>query len=580
MKSKMTRSDKKGMGCLILFALPFAGVGLFVGYLALSMLSGWVQVLGWQEVPARIHAVELIEHVGDDSTSYSVEAQYEYRFRGDTYIGDRVSLTDSADNIGSFHEDVYQELARYRDSGEPFRCFVNPDDPADSILYRDLRWGLLGLMLVFALVFGGVGFGFMIGAVVGQRIVTKEARLKADHPEEPWLWDHTWVGGRIKSGSKAKAIGITIFATLWNLISLPPSFLIWDELAAGNRIILLVLLFPLVGIFMAIAAGRMWLQYFRFSQSLFEMRRFPGVLGGMLQGHILTGMKAAPEKGVRLTLSCIRKESSGSGKNRSTSERVLWQETDLIDRAHLAYTPHGWRIPVELGIPYDAGPASSTDDDDESVFWRLEASAVLPGVDYEADFKVPIFKTDDSDPEFEREPRESSSVFSAAALEEELGAVGIHVESTPAGGRRIVFSRGRNLGAAIGLTIFLAIWTGAIWLMLHFGAPIIFPIFFGVFELLLLYGAVDLWLTRRVIEINSVELAYSKGIFGPGKQTVIPAHEIVSIKPNRGMQSGTKLYYQIEVRSRGDEKHTIATQIGSLQLTRSLINEIEDTLGE
>jgi hypothetical protein len=114
--------------------------------------------------------------------------------------------------------------------------------------------------------------------------------------------------------------------------------------------------------------------------------------------------------------------------------------------------------------------------------------------------------------------------------------------------------------------------------MIHFDAPIAFPIFFGFFEILLLFGAVDMWLTRRVIDVNRAELAYSKAIFGPGKQKILPADEIKSIKPNRGMQSGNKLYYQIEVRAGDDKKHTIANQIGGLQLTKSLIKEIEDNL--
>ena len=46
------------------------------------------------------------------------------------------------------------------------------------------------------------------------------------------------------------------------------------------------------------------------------------------------------------------------------------------------------------------------------------------------------------------------------------------------------------------------------------------------------------------------------------------------------MQSGSKLYYQIEVREKGGRKHTIANQIGGLQLAKALIREIEGTLGE
>ncbi len=576
----MKRSDWRGIGCLILFATPFAGGGLFVGYLALSMTLGWMEVLGWEEVPATIHSVELIENVGDDSVTYRVEAFYEYRYLGETYQSDRVSLTATSDNIGSFHEDVYRELARYRESGDDFRCFVDPDKPSEAILYRNLRWGLLGLELVFALVFGGVGFGLIIGAFIGQRIVTKEERLKAAHPEEPWLWDHNWTGGRIRGGSKAKAIGITIFATFWNLISLPSAFLIWDELAKGNTLILLVLLFPLVGICMAIAAIRFWMQYFKFNQSVFEMTRFPGVLGRLLRGHILTGMKEAPERGVRLTLSCVRRETSGSGKNKSTSERVLWQETGIVDRVQLAYTPKGWRIPVELGIPYDAGPPSSTDNDDDSVFWRLEAEAEVSGVDFDTDFKVPIFRTPDSDPDFEWESQEASGYTSAAAREENLRAAGIHLEVTPTGNTRITFARARNKGAAMGLTVFLAIWTGAIWLMIYLGAPIFFPIVFGLFEVLLLFAALDMWLVKRVIEVNRAELVYAKGMLRFGMRRILQRDNIKSIKPTRGMQSGSKLYYQIQVQAQGGKKHTIATQIGSLQLAKSLVREIEGALGE
>ena len=209
----------------------------------------------------------------------------------------------------------------------------------------------------------------------------------------------------------------------------------------------------------------------------------------------------------------------------------------------------------------------------------MEAGAAVPGVDFEADFKVPIFRTSDSDPDFEWEPRESPGILSAAALEEELRAAGIHVEPSSSGGQRIVFARARNKGAALSLTTFLAIWTGALWMMIHFGAPIIFPIIFGLFEILLVWAAIDLWLTRRVIEVNRAEITYSRGVFGAGKHRVVARDDVSSIKPTRGMQSGSRLYYQIELREEGGKKHTIANQIGNLQLAKALIREIEDTLG-
>jgi hypothetical protein len=116
--------------------------------------------------------------------------------------------------------------------------------------------------------------------------------------------------------------------------------------------------------------------------------------------------------------------------------------------------------------------------------------------------------------------------------------------------------------------------------MIHLGAPVVFPIVFGLFEVLLLFAAVDLWLTARVIEVNRAEIRFSKGVFGSGKSRILPRDEIESIKPTRGMQSGSKLYYQIEVATQGGKKHTIANQIDSLLLAKSLVREIEGAFGE
>ena len=129
---------------LMLFALPFAGGGTFVGYLAGSMLVNWARAGSWVEVPARILHTDLDVNHGDDSTTYRVEATYEYTHMGTTYVSDRVTFGVGSDNIGSFHEDKYRELRDYVGSGDRFRCFVNPDDPTEAVLYRELRWGKFG----------------------------------------------------------------------------------------------------------------------------------------------------------------------------------------------------------------------------------------------------------------------------------------------------------------------------------------------------------------------------------------------------------------------------------------------------
>jgi hypothetical protein len=59
------------------------------------------------------------------------------------------------------------------------------------------------------------------------------------------------------------------------------------------------------------------------------------------------------------------------------------------------------------------------------------------------------------------------------------------------------FEAARNPSFAIGLTAFLLIWSGALWLQIALDAPWLFPLVTGLFELLFLAIVADLWLGQR-----------------------------------------------------------------------------------
>jgi len=48
------KSPRRGSLFLRFFALPFFGVGLFMGWLVLSTLWDWSVMQSWQEVPVQI----------------------------------------------------------------------------------------------------------------------------------------------------------------------------------------------------------------------------------------------------------------------------------------------------------------------------------------------------------------------------------------------------------------------------------------------------------------------------------------------------------------------------------------------
>ena len=574
----MTKSTKKGVAFLILFALPFAAVGTFVAYLAASMIWTWARAQTWEETPARIVHAEL--HTSSDSdggTTYRVEAIFEYSYMGTAYSSDQVGLGGfGSDNIGSFHQDKYRELRTYRDSGSDFRCFVNPNDPPEAILYREMRWLLLGFEAIFALVFCGVGYGLMFGSIYGGRAVSAAEKLREQNPEQPWRWKEEWLEGRIRGGAKGKMIGAIIFATLWNLISAPVVFFVPGEIASGNRLALIAFIFPAVGMLLLWWAIYAVLQWRKFGKSVFEMSSVPGVLGGYLEGHINTAVRTHPEDGFELTLSCIRRETSGSGDNRSTHEKVLWQDTTLVPREQLLSGPFGATIPVRFGIPYDAGPESDPEDD-EAISWKLQAKAAVPGVDYSGEFEVPIFRTEDSDPGLVVEAGEEVADRTRLDPVEEMRDAGIVAEPLPAGGKRVVFGRARQKGAAFGLTLFTIIWLGIVWVMIEYDVPIFFPIVFGLFAIFMVYASLDMWLTVSAVEIADGTLTLTKGMLF-AKRRIFRRDEVASIEPSRGMQSGNKLYYRIELKTKEGKRHILASRLDDQRLAKRLIKDFEAAL--
>ncbi|HDP34341.1 MAG TPA: DUF3592 domain-containing protein, partial [Candidatus Hydrogenedentes bacterium] len=231
-----TMRDKLGSGCMLLFVLPFAAVGVgAVGLIAWTLMT-WMSMQSWKETPAHIEKAELVVNRSSDSATYNVKAQYAYEWNGKTFRGDRVSIHTSNDNIGSFHQRTYEELETHRSRNEPFRCYVNPKDPSQAVLYRDMRIELLAFMMLFALTFGAAGFGLMGGALYAGRLHRETAALRRQYPDAPWRWKKPWNDGVVHSGKKGKMMGIIVFAFFWNVISMPVMFFVPGELRQGNTL--------------------------------------------------------------------------------------------------------------------------------------------------------------------------------------------------------------------------------------------------------------------------------------------------------------------------------------------------------
>jgi hypothetical protein len=584
----MARNAQMGSGCLVLFSLPFAAVGVGVGFWLLSGIVTHSKMQQWQETPAKIVWAKLESHSGSKGgTTYQATAEYSYQFDGRQYTGRRVSLSSGSDNIGSYQQEVHRQLSQYQTSGRPFRCYVNPQQPADAILFRDLRWEMVAFQALFAEVFGAVGFGLLTGSVLGFFQARGNRALATLYPEEPWRWKREWADGKISSSNRTSAIVLLVAAFYWNMMAVPVLTVFpYHAIGKGNWLPLLLLVFPAVGLILILSVAVSVLRWRKYGKSAFEMAAVPGVIGGQLGGVIRVSKKVEPEEGFRQTLSCLHRVTTQNGKNSNTSENLLWQDEQLIARELSQSDPEQSAIPVLFQIPYECRPTDEAEVNNQTI-WRLTVSAKTPGLDYAAKFEVPVFKTSESDPNFVVDRSVIAEYAAPENPERDFHDAGVIKTESPSGeGFRLIFPMGRAVGMGFVWLIIGCIFSGVPIFMYYVQAPwllnIVFGVIFGGIGVLMLMAAVDVWFYRSVVDVSPAGLTVVGGLFGIGRQQQINAANIEKIEPysrmNAGQGENAKVWYDIQVVYRPGKKLTVGKRILGKRLSQSVIRQIEQAL--
>jgi hypothetical protein len=416
------------------------------------------------------------------------------------------------------------------------------------------NWTEAAFFTLFALTFGGVGIGGIAAAFAGRRKLKEQAALEARHPDSPWLWRPDWASGRVVDSSRATMFSAWIFAALWNLISLPTGFLgAREAIQESKPAAFLALLFPLVGIGLVVWAVRATLRYRKYGVSRLELSTTPAVIGRTLTGMVRAPASLQPGDGFQVTLSCVRRVRTRSGKSSDTSETILWQDERRVmgqpTRTAAAMETH---IPVAFRLPADAQACDDTDSNNR-VLWRLQLSANVPGIDYESRFEVPVFRTPASDQPLSAD-EERLTQDPVAGAENQQPADSRIVVTTNRRGTEVMFPAARNPGAATSLTVVLLIWFGSIALQIYLGAPIVFPIITGLFGLLILIGVLDLWLRVSRVTVDAGTLTWASGYLFPGRERTLHASEVSDVTAAIGMQAGTTVYYDVVVVRKNGKK--------------------------
>jgi hypothetical protein len=362
--------------------------------------------------------------------------------------------------------------------------------------------------------------------------------------QQPWLDHKSWAKNSIASGSRRALWVVWGFALFWNLLTLPLFFQfheIWEKVQR-EPVTAVAFLFPLIGLGLIVAAVVATLRKKRFGQTPLVMNPFPGSLGGQVGGRINTHIPFDSQLKFKVSLSCIHSRISGSGKNRNRSESVVWQSDGVC---HSNRGMHGAALEFRFDVPFHL-PASQPGKGGNYHLWRLRVNAVLPGLDFDRSYEIPVFETGARSSSVAR-----ATESHAATLDEAM--VGVHsvADIQPvAGGVEARFPAMQRPAQGIFTLLFGSLFAGIGIALGVSGQPILFAgVFFLVGTIIACYGAFYLG-KSLIVSVTREGLQSRRFLFGyPLRTQQLAAADFqgIEIKQGATMQSGSKttVFYQL-----------------------------------
>ncbi|BEP96120.1 hypothetical protein GmRootA79_45040 [Acidovorax sp. A79] len=353
------------------FALGFGLGGYFVGLkpLALTLRAAWA-VRGWQPVQAQVLAADLARHSDGDGTTWQVRARYRYEFAGRPYEGSRVGLdpTETADNIGDWHQRWHTQLQGAQARGARITIMVDPREPSRSLIDPSIRWALLMFRLPFALVFTAVGLGaaWVFLATLPGLGTSREPQGQGGGRPGPQAGVSAIP---LPKGSAGSPLGAVWFFTFfWCGISFPMAGMLWTNPQSPWFAKAFIGLFVLVGMALLALAVRQTHMAWRYAGATLVLLPSAPRAGHPLEVTLLLpGRAAAYQQGhsLQLRLAQYRVDESSSG----SPERCVESFTEAARMQHTS--DGGLRLVARFEVPPDAPPHGSQRSG-ERVDWRVE----------------------------------------------------------------------------------------------------------------------------------------------------------------------------------------------------------------
>jgi hypothetical protein len=258
-----------------------------------------------------------------------------------------------------------------------------------------------------------------------------------------------------------------------------------------------------------------------------ELETLPGCVGGWVAGTLRASPKLREADFVDVSLRCVKRTTTGSGKDRKTREDTIWEDEQSLTASRVPTGRDGrCEVPLAFRIPADCMPMAEYN----GILWRAQVRAPLPGADYFASFDVPVYAAAHPPGLVPKAEQAAARLRAPRAIVAALDDPQIYISANAAGRKRFVFPASRNRRAAALLSFFGLTFAGAGVAASWFGAPILFAVVFLLIGLPMCYAGF-LYAFRHVellVDRHGIERQWRWMGLAGGR--TIASHDVVEVR--------------------------------------------------
>lgn len=346
---------------ILTLGLGIPGIFFFALPLAKNLHEIW-QAQSYEAVPAKVIQAELV--YGKEGAR-TIHTRYGYTFKGESYESIRIGLFDQgSDNLGTWHDEWIVRLRASLLNDSPITAWVNPEQPQQVLLDRNIRWPRLFFELPFAIL-------FPVLSLFALRIFIKLLKMPLTTDENGSLKEAITHASVIQKSSARPGLGIWIFALFWNLLAWSFAGFVWCNYS-GYGYLLIVLIFLISGLYIlwsaitsrkniiSVQGPDWWIfpQQPQVGETFSVVIKLPPIGNQFFELHLEEGCRYVDDD--------------------SPGVRVVWFDQQYLELQQLA--DGNGKISAKFSIPADRNPTSEKNKSGKETVWSLRL------IDLENDF--------------------------------------------------------------------------------------------------------------------------------------------------------------------------------------------------